>query len=212
LDVRVALRPSANGNWTAAPGLRVTSNSLAAGPQAVGIAPDGTAYVQYFYQGPSSGQDCVGAIRAPAGATTAPTSPTPPGPVPPPVLTTKDTIKPTVTLTLPGCAQRLAHAACTLTGKVADNAAGTLRVELGAVLKGKAKATQVLAVAASKLRQMTPAAAARSYVAAKVKAGTWTLKLPKLPKLRKGAWTIRVRAIDAAGNVSRVVTRSIRLE
>jgi hypothetical protein len=182
------------GDGTAATGAAVTHAYAAPGTYAVTVRA----------------HDALGNERAENGTVTitAPAAPTPPGPVPPPVLTTKDTIKPTVTLTLPGCAQRLAHGACTLTGKVADNAAGTLRVELGAVLKGKAKAKKVLALVASKLRQMTPAAAARSYVAAKVKAGTWTLKLPKL---RKGTWTIRVRAIDAAGNVSRVVTRSVRL-
>jgi hypothetical protein len=135
--------------------------------------------------------------------TAAPGSP-PPAPVP----AGKDITAPTVTLTLPKCARRLVRAPCTITGKVADDRGGALRVEVSVVRGAKGKGKKVLALAGAKLRQMTTSAASRAFVRGTVRGATWSLTLPKL---RTGTWTVRVRATDAGGNVSHVVSRKITL-
>lgn len=140
--------------------------------------------------------------------TTAPAAPGSPAPAPAPGPAGKDATAPTVTLTLPKCARRLARAPCTLTGRVADDRGGALRVEVSVVRGAKGKGKKVLALAGAKLRQMTTSAASRAFVRGTVRGATWSLTLPKL---RTGTWTVRVRATDAGGNVSHVVSRKITL-
>jgi hypothetical protein len=64
LETWAATRQNSNAPWTAAaPVVSVDSS----GPDAAGVAPNGTAYVLYSFQGTSSAADCAGVVRAPVG-------------------------------------------------------------------------------------------------------------------------------------------------
>lgn len=63
VDVWGVTRQGPNGSWTA-PTQLVTGGS---NPEAAGVAPNGTAYILYFFQGASSGESCEGVLRGPAG-------------------------------------------------------------------------------------------------------------------------------------------------
>jgi PKD repeat protein len=63
LDVWAVTRQGPNGSWTAP--AHVVNGSSA--PVAGGVAPNGMAYILYWFQGVSSGESCEGVLRAPAG-------------------------------------------------------------------------------------------------------------------------------------------------
>ncbi len=66
LDVNLVTRYSATGSWTAP--FDVAPGGASSGPMAIGISPTDQAYVLYSFQGTSSGESCVGAIRSSAGS------------------------------------------------------------------------------------------------------------------------------------------------
>jgi hypothetical protein len=57
-------RQGSNGPWTT-PAQVVTAPSSS--PTAAGVAPNGTAYILYRYEGSGSGEDCGGVLRGPTG-------------------------------------------------------------------------------------------------------------------------------------------------
>lgn len=63
LNSEAVTRQGANGSWIAA--APIVTGGSSSNPLAAGVAPDGTAYVLYWYTGNSSGEDCIGAVRAP---------------------------------------------------------------------------------------------------------------------------------------------------
>jgi hypothetical protein len=65
LDVNAVTRSGATGPWTAP--VDVAPGGASSGPMAVGVSPAEEANVLYRFQGHSSGEDCVGAVRAAAG-------------------------------------------------------------------------------------------------------------------------------------------------
>lgn len=66
LDVNLVTRYSATGSWTAP--FDASPGGASSGPMAIGISSTDQAYVLYSFQGTSSGEDCVGAIRSFAGS------------------------------------------------------------------------------------------------------------------------------------------------
>src|SRR5439155_11127432 len=75
-DLAASPRPSANGLWTAPQEL--TMSGHAAGPLAVGVAPDGTTYILHWFQATVSTDNYVGALRLPPGGTWSASVPIPP--------------------------------------------------------------------------------------------------------------------------------------
>jgi hypothetical protein len=65
LDVNAVTRAGATGPWTSA--VDVAPGGASSGPVAAGVSPSDKAYVLYSFQGTSSGEDCVGVVRAYAG-------------------------------------------------------------------------------------------------------------------------------------------------
>jgi hypothetical protein len=65
LDVNAVTRLGATGSWSAP--LDVAPGGASSGPLATGVAPDDVTYVLYTLQGTSSGEDCIGVVRAYAG-------------------------------------------------------------------------------------------------------------------------------------------------
>jgi hypothetical protein len=65
LDVNTVTRHGATGSWTAP--IDVAPGGASSGPIAAGVSSSDEAYVLYRFQGGSSGEDCVGAIRSYAG-------------------------------------------------------------------------------------------------------------------------------------------------
>jgi hypothetical protein len=63
IETRAVTRQGADGAWTTPAQLNAASSA----PSAVGVSPDGKAYVLLNYQGTSSGEDCAQAVRAPVG-------------------------------------------------------------------------------------------------------------------------------------------------
>ncbi|HEY3759545.1 MAG TPA: PKD domain-containing protein [Solirubrobacteraceae bacterium] len=63
-------RQSSGGAWSE-PSQLVLGGSTSA-PEGAGVAPNGTAYVLYRFDGNSSGEDCEGAVRAPVDHTFTP--------------------------------------------------------------------------------------------------------------------------------------------
>jgi hypothetical protein len=61
-------RQGANGSWTVPTQLVAVPTD--SGPVNAGVAPNGMAYVLYWFQGESSGQDCEGVVRGMAGGAT----------------------------------------------------------------------------------------------------------------------------------------------
>jgi hypothetical protein len=94
----------------------------------------------------------------------------------------------------------------TVTGAATD-ATGVTRVEVLAYAKiGK----KYLTLAGTKLKSVkTKALATKTPVAAKVTTGGWTISLPKLPP---GSWTLQVRAVDPAGNLSGWTTLKVKIK
>jgi hypothetical protein len=72
LDVNAVTRSGATGSWTEP--VDVAAGGASSGPMAARVSPTDHAYVLYSFQGKSSGEDCVGAVRSPVG-TNAFTSP-----------------------------------------------------------------------------------------------------------------------------------------
>lgn len=66
LNVNAVTRSGESGTWTAP--VDVVPGGASSVPYAAGISADDHAYVLYSFQGTSSAQDCVGAIRAPVGS------------------------------------------------------------------------------------------------------------------------------------------------
>jgi hypothetical protein len=62
-DVWAVTRQGPNGSWTT-PAQLVTGSS---GPADARVAPDGKAYILYWFQGSSSGESCEGVLRAQTG-------------------------------------------------------------------------------------------------------------------------------------------------
>jgi PKD repeat protein len=67
-DVWGVTRQGPNGSWTT-PTQLVTGSS---GPADAGVAPDGKAYILYWFQGNSSAESCEGVLRGPTGGTFSP--------------------------------------------------------------------------------------------------------------------------------------------
>lgn len=65
LDVNAVMRSGENGAWSAP--ADVVPGGASSVPYAAGISADDHAYILYAFQGTSSAQDCVGAIRALVG-------------------------------------------------------------------------------------------------------------------------------------------------
>jgi PKD domain len=65
LDVNAVTRAGASAPWTSP--VDVAPGGASSGPLAAGVSPDDKAYVLYTLQGMSSGEDCVGVVRAQAG-------------------------------------------------------------------------------------------------------------------------------------------------
>ncbi len=65
LDVNAVTRSGTTGPWTAP--VDVALGGASSGPMAVGVSPEDKANVLYRFQGHSSGEDCVGVVRAYAG-------------------------------------------------------------------------------------------------------------------------------------------------
>ncbi len=66
LDVNAVTRSGATGSWTTP--VDVAPGGASSGPMAAGVSATDKAYVLYRFQGSSSGEDCVGAVRSPTGA------------------------------------------------------------------------------------------------------------------------------------------------
>ncbi len=66
LDANAVTRYGATGSWTEP--VDVAVGGASSGPMAAGVSPTDHAYVLYRFQGTSSGEDCVGAVRSPVGA------------------------------------------------------------------------------------------------------------------------------------------------
>jgi hypothetical protein len=64
-DPWAVTRQTSNGAWSAPTQLVLSGSSSS--PEGAGVAPNGTAYVLYSFAGNSSGEDCEGVARAPAG-------------------------------------------------------------------------------------------------------------------------------------------------
>jgi PKD domain len=66
LDVNAVTRFGATGPWTEP--VDVGYGGASSAPLATGVSPADQAYVLYRFQGTSSGENCVGAVRSPVGA------------------------------------------------------------------------------------------------------------------------------------------------
>jgi alpha-tubulin suppressor-like RCC1 family protein len=145
-----------------------------------------------------------------------PTPPTdPPGGGGPPVIT-PDNFPPVVAINTPKCAKKLKRAKCKkwlasaaawkkVTGSAADAGAIT-KVE--AVLHRK-NGKKWQALVGKKFKNVkTRALAEKSIVVAKSRGSVWSLSLPKLSA---GTWTLRARAVDASGNTSGWLKRTVKI-
>jgi hypothetical protein len=133
---------------------------------------------------------------------------------PGPPVSPADTIRPVVTLALPACGKRRG-AVCArfratrpawriLKGTARDaGGSGLARVQV-AVSRVQGKRTLVLRGA--RFRPGTAKVAARTYLPARLRNGRWTFTIPRA--WPAGRYVIRARAVDRAGNISRVVTRT----
>jgi hypothetical protein len=65
LDAWAVTRQGPHGSWTAP--AQLVTKSPSSIPEDAAVAPDGTSYVLYTFQGNSSAEDCTGVVRAPAG-------------------------------------------------------------------------------------------------------------------------------------------------
>jgi hypothetical protein len=141
----------------------------------------------------------------------------PPPPQPPPPAP-GDRQPPRVTLDTPSCPKKLSKKACkrrrastaawrTLHGSVSDPApsSGIASVQV-AVFRTHGK--RILGFSHGHFITTTKSKARTAFATAKVSDDTWSLKLPKLAP---GSYTILVRARDRAGNVSALVSRTVRL-
>ncbi len=63
-EVWAATRQSPSASWSEPE--QLVSTGATSAPEDAGVAPNGTAYVLYSFQGTSSGEDCAGVVRAPA--------------------------------------------------------------------------------------------------------------------------------------------------
>lgn len=143
-----------------------------------------------------------------------PTPTTVPVPAPTPAA---DRAAPQVALAQPACPKRRSRAQCVafrrtaaayrkLTGTVNDPS-GIARVEV--VVAGQA-GKRWYAVSGRRLVARNGRTAALATVnRATLRGTTWTVA--GLPKLRKGRWFIRVRAVDGAGNASGWVQRTVTI-
>jgi hypothetical protein len=66
LDANAVTRSGATGSWTAP--VDVAPGGASSGPMAAAVSATDKAYVLYRFQGGSSGEDCVGAVRSATGA------------------------------------------------------------------------------------------------------------------------------------------------
>jgi hypothetical protein len=140
-------------------------------------------------------------------------APAPPSPPPP-----ADRQAPKVTLNTPSCPKKLSRKACkrrrastgawrTLSGSVTDPApsSGIASVQVAVYLThGK----RIIGLSHGHFLKTTRAKARKAFVSAKLSGDSWSLKLPKLGP---GSYTFLVRASDRAGNVSALVSRTVRL-
>jgi hypothetical protein len=126
--------------------------------------------------------------------------------------------RPVVALDQPPCPKRLSSRACKrrrgsvaswrrLTGSaVADPASGGIaRVEVGVSV---VRHGHLEAFLSGRFRRAPRAKALNAFVRAAVRGPRWSLQLPKL---KPGTYTIRVRAIDRAGDVSPTLAKTVRL-
>ena len=125
---------------------------------------------------------------------------------------------PKVTLNAPSCPKKLSKKACkrrrvstsawqTLSGSVADPApsSGIASVQVAVYLtRGK----RIVGLSHGHFLKTTKVKARKAFVTAKLSGGAWSLKLPKLGA---GSYTFLVRASDRAGNISALVSRTVRL-
>jgi PKD repeat protein len=131
--------------------------------------------------------------------------------------TPRDTARPTVTLTTPACRKGLSKAACTalrsrtaswrtLRGTAADTGgSGVARVEVAAARKaGK----RLYVSTGKRFAASTAKRFQTAYRPARLAGGHWSLALPKLTR---GTYLLRIRAVDGAGNASAVATKTLTL-
>jgi hypothetical protein len=124
-------------------------------------------------------------------------------------------VRPKVALTQPACGRRLSAKRCralrtrasawrTLRG----TATNATRVEVG-VARTTKRRNRVVLLRGKRFRSGTLAASKRTWVRATLRSGRWTLRLPRLAK---GAYRVRVRAIGTDGKAtSKLLTRTLRL-
>ncbi len=125
---------------------------------------------------------------------------------------------PKVTLNTPLCPKKLSKKACkrrrastaawrTLSGSVSDPSpsSGIASVQVAVYLtRGK----RIVGLSRGHFLKTTKTGARKTFVTAKVQGNAWSLKLPKLAP---GSYTFLVRASDRAGNISPLVSRTVRL-
>jgi hypothetical protein len=119
-----------------------------------------------------------------------------------------------VAIALPACGTRRG-ATCTrfratrpawriLKGTARDTGgSGLARVQ---VAVSRVQGKRVFVLRGTRFRAGTARVGARTYLPARLRNGRWTFTLPRA--WPAGRYVIRARAIDGAGNISRVVTRT----
>jgi len=127
---------------------------------------------------------------------------------------------PTVTLRIPACAKKLSKKACrkfqasptawqTLTGQVVDTSSSVNDKATVQIAVYIANGKRIEGLIGKRFRRTTVARARTLFVPARVLGTNWSLRLPKL---KAGTYTILVRAIDAAGQTSATLSKTMRLK
>lgn len=128
-----------------------------------------------------------------------------------------DRTAPTIALTQPSCPKRLSRTRCakrraerarwrTLRGTVSDaGGSGVARVEV-AIARRSGKRLYVLK--SGRFRKGTAKAFPATVTRATVNGAAWSLRLPALAR---GTYLVRVRAVDGAGNASKLLARTLKL-
>ncbi|MDX8152183.1 PKD domain-containing protein [Patulibacter brassicae] len=124
-------------------------------------------------------------------------------------------VRPKVALTQPACGRRLSAKRCRALRKrtsawrtLRGTATSATRVEVG-VARTTKRRNRVVLLRGKRFRSGTLAASRRTWVRASLRNGRWTLRLPRLAK---GTYRVRVRAIGTDGKVaSKLLSRTLRL-
>ncbi|WP_232234571.1 ExeM/NucH family extracellular endonuclease [Actinoplanes sp. N902-109] len=123
------------------------------------------------------------------------------------VKVTKDTYRPTVSLTWPSSSHKVSSWT-TLHGKTADKGLGVAKVQVKLIEKRSGKWYYYTGSTWVKASSQSSASAKAAVVTVQPRSGTWSLRLKGL---QKGTLTISYRAVDRAGNTAWWKTTSVRL-